>query len=368
MLSDALVRREVERAALDALRIDSRWPSMPEASAAICAAQERAAVMLEGSPLGGPSGLVSVPTSGKRRSHEKQSPAVLEQSADAMRALDGFALDPVARRLAELRMHVGFAARAICVTPAFERGEECLMVTLTYAGTNEDWSPRHVSDFLKNVREYMRRRGWPCRYVWVAELQKRGVIHYHVAVWVPQGEKLPKPDEQGWWPHGMTRIEVARAAVPYLLKYLSKDTSKTFGEFPKGARIYGVGGLDKLMRLARAWLRLPKFIQQRASIVHAWARYQGRDAVVKLSGIREGHDRWARPTRTPVVIAAAQRVGGWVNRATGEWLPSEFVRRVIAGVPAMVRLHRHPPEIDASGPFSWVGEACPRFACERGLS
>jgi hypothetical protein len=363
MLLDAVIRREVERASLDALRIDQQWPSMPDASSAVCAVRERAAVMLEGSPIGGPSGLVSVPTSQKRHSHEKQNLAVHEASADALRAWDGFVLDPVARRLAELRMHVGFAARAICVTPAFEQ-EECLMVTLTYAGTNDDWSPKHVAAFLDNVRKFMKRKRWPCRYVWVAELQKRGVIHYHVAVWVPAGEKLPKPDEQGWWPHGMTRIEVARAAVPYLLKYLSKDTSKTLGEFPKGARIYGIGGLDKTMRLARAWLRLPKFIQQRASIFHAWRRYDGREGVAKLMGIRQGHDRWARPTRTNVVLVAAQKVGGWIDHATGEWLPSEFVRRVIAGRPAMVRLHKHPPDIEAGGPLSWLSDRA--FACAKG--
>jgi hypothetical protein len=233
--------------------------------------------------------------------------------------LRAFEPDAEARRLSQLRMHVGFAARSHCVQPS-KGGDDCLMVTLTYAGDNEDWSPRHVSTFVQRVREWMKRRELPCRYVWVAELQKRGVIHYHVALWVPRGMKLPKPDEQGWWPHGMTRIEVARAAVPYLLKYLSKDTSKTFGRFPKGARIYGTGGLEHSMRRARRWLRLPAFVQGNSSIDDDWKRVEG---------------------------------GGWCS-PTGEHYESEFRRLWIGGAPAMERVHQYPRSIEAAGPFSWL--------------
>lgn len=194
------------------------------------------------------------------------------------------------------------------------------MVTLTYRGDNGDWQPSHVRSFMDHVRKWCGRQGFAARYVWVAELQQRGVIHYHVAVWVPRGTRMPMPDRQGWWPHGMTRIEVARAAVPYLLKYLSKDTSKTLGRFPRGARIHGCGGLEHALRRARRWLGLPAFVQGNSSI----------------------NDKWSR------------RVGGGWCSPDGTGVVSEFQRIHVAGRAALRRVARHPRAIDAHGPFSWV--------------
>ena len=53
------------------------------------------------------------------------------------------------------------------------------MVTLTYRD-DVDWSPRQVSNYLKCVREWARRKGIFIHYVWVLELTKRGRPHYHV--------------------------------------------------------------------------------------------------------------------------------------------------------------------------------------------
>ncbi len=89
-----------------------------------------------------------------------------------------------------------------------------VMVTLTYAALDR-WNSRHVSDYLKTCREWFRRRKRPFHYCWVAELQQRGAVHYHVMIWMPKDLTLPKPDKRGWWPHGFTRIEKARNAVGY---------------------------------------------------------------------------------------------------------------------------------------------------------
>ena len=78
------------------------------------------------------------------------------------------------------------------------------MVTLTYRD-DVDWSPRQVSNYLKCVREWARRKGIFIHYVWVLELTKRGRPHYHVLFWLPKGVSMPKADKQGWWKHGMTR-------------------------------------------------------------------------------------------------------------------------------------------------------------------
>lgn len=265
-------------------------------------------------------GLVSVPTMHKRFGVKPRRPFDVTAAAQAARrCLSAFEIDAESRRLAMLRMQVGVGARLHNARDV--RSEECLMVTLTYRGDNDDWEPGHVRDFMTDVRNWCERRGFKARYVSVAELQQRGVIHYHVALWVPKGTRLPKPDQQGWWPHGMTRIEVARAAVPYLLKYLSKKESKAIGSFPKGARIYGVGGLDASARRTRRWLRLPSFVQGNADVADDWRRVDG---------------------------------GGW-RTAAGQHLPSEFERVNVAGVWCMRRAWVHSRAIAADGPFCWIG-------------
>lgn len=83
------------------------------------------------------------------------------------------------------------------------------MVTLTYREVDA-FEPLHITKLLKCIRSWLARRGRKLHYVWVAELQQRGALHYHLLIWLPRGLTLPKPDKQGWWPHGSTRIEWAR--------------------------------------------------------------------------------------------------------------------------------------------------------------
>jgi hypothetical protein len=122
------------------------------------------------------------------------------------------------------------------------------MLTLTYRDV-DGFAPRHVSELLKRIRQWLLRRGRGFHYVWVAELQLRGALHYHIVIWLPKGLTLPKPDKQGWWPHGSTRIEWARHPVGYLIKYASKFDVK--GGLPKGARLHGSGGFDEAAKASR---------------------------------------------------------------------------------------------------------------------
>jgi len=141
--------------------------------------------------------------------------------------------------------------------------ENVWFCTLTYRGV-DDWQPGHISRCLKAVRKWCKRRGVPFRYVWVAELQKRGALHYHLAIWLPKRIQLPKFDKQGWWPHGMTQRVIAKNAVGYLMKYLSKVSP--FHQFPKGARLHGFGGLTQQARSICAWLNLPSWCKQRFGV------------------------------------------------------------------------------------------------------
>jgi hypothetical protein len=89
--------------------------------------------------------------------------------------------------------------------------------------------------------------------VWVLEQTKAGVSHYHLVLWLPRGLTPPKPDKQGWWCHGLTRVEWARNPVAYLVKYASK--AKAAEGFPPGARLFGVRGLGELTQCYRYEMR-----------------------------------------------------------------------------------------------------------------
>lgn len=266
------------------------------------------------------AGLVSVPTTCTQVLTPSQvlGEAVRRgERADVAKAVDSFATDPGARRLARLRMGVGFGARAHAVSERGHRSDVPYMVTLTYRGV-DDWKPDHITQALRAVRMWASRLGFKLRYVWVAEMQKRGAIHYHLCIWLPRGVRMPKWDNRGWWPYGMTQRVIARNAIGYLLKYLSKGSDLAF---PKGARVYSVGGLEHSLRRARRWLSLPAFVQRLSDTADAWKRAEG---------------------------------GGWLD-PTGRHWASEFRQVLVGGVRYLQRLGTH-PGIDGftpAGPFSW---------------
>lgn len=324
----SVIAAELARARLDAHVMDLLGRAIPLACRALVgddvpelAAERCYELSRDEATRRAVAGLVSDPTSDVRSVSRVRSGALMRDRASALRE-HRCLVDPATDegRIAKLRRAVGFSARAHVVGDWVRPDDRCVMVTLTYAGTNADWEPRHVSDFIKKCREWLAYRGVRMRYVWVAELQKRGVIHYHVALWLPAGVNLPKPDQAGWWKHGMTRIETARAAVPYLMKYLSKGGSAERYRLPQGARSYGVGGLEHTMRRARRWLGLPSFVRARSDISDDWRRAPG---------------------------------GGWID-PHGEIWASEF-QRVFAGDRyALERVLDHGRPFEADGPFCWV--------------
>lgn len=190
-----------------------------------------------------------------------------------------------------------------------------VFITLTYR-TIDQPEPRHISEFLKRVRQHLKRRAEQCRYAWVAELQERGVLHYHVILWLPHGMKIPKPDQSGWWPHGWSNIKTARSPVGYLANYAGKLKGKACEagyHIPRGFRLYGVGGLDAEDRAKRAWANLPG---------------------------------WLRDRTTPEDRCKRIRGGGFVSRETWDYWPSPFKigRVVMAGGGAFVHLLPALPE------------------------
>jgi hypothetical protein len=168
-----------------------------------------------------------------------------------------------------------------------------IMITPTYR-PGVSWEPRHLSRLVQRIREHLKRKGLVMRYVWVAELQRNGRVHWHLVLWLPWNTRLPKPDSQGWWPHGMTRIELARRPIGYLLKYASKGTPGL--SFPRGLRLSGRGGLGAESRRAVRWAALPRYV---------------REAFTQLLG-----------EYLPSVNAYPCPGGGYVCRETGVWVQS----------------------------------------------
>lgn len=188
----------------------------------------------------------------------------------AHKAKKGFCPDPHSYRLKKMRCNVLTSARLFEERLSLNKGRnsthKAAMITLTYAEDNFD--ANDIRDFLTNVRNYLSRLGHDFYYVWVAELQRRGVLHYHVVCYLPRCKntgkflKLPKPDDRGWWKKGSSNVCWAKFAPGYLAKYASKITSKEEkGKYPKGARISGTGGLTKSERIEVKYHKLPKFVK-----------------------------------------------------------------------------------------------------------
>jgi hypothetical protein len=239
---------------------------------------------------------------------------------------DLLVIDKLESRCTRLRKNLGIAAKSLS-----RSGGRPFMLTLTYRRAG-DWKPEHIKNCLQNLRKWLFRAfKWKLPYLWVMEAKKRlsgpdiglDAPHYHLIVWVPHGVRTSqlKLDSLGWWPHGMTNALMAVAPVRYVMKYASKFDSEA--AFPKGARCYGIGGLDHVWRCVRRWVNWPAFVQARASVTDSYKPQVG---------------------------------GGWVNRVTGEWFPAEFglsctTKRFVS----VVRLFTHPKLLqNVAGPFSWA--------------
>ena len=173
------------------------------------------------------------------------------------------------KRVKRLRRSVWAAGHLHGLADHGRRPPVAWMVTLTYVGV-DDWRADHISAASEQYRRHCARLRVPCRYLWVAELQKRGAVHYHLIAWLPKGVRMPHWDREtvspagrpvrAFWGHGMTNVEEARTGVGYLMKYLSKIGDAAV--FPPHLRLYGVGGLTSQARMVRGWYNLPEWAKR----------------------------------------------------------------------------------------------------------
>lgn len=177
------------------------------------------------------------------------SPFQRQRWAVVVRLSDGrvSVVDQFLVRLSKMRARVGAWAKVVDSYRA-AHGGQLVMVTLTYRGA-DDYRPGHIGSYLLLLRNYLQSGliGW----AWVSELQRRGAVHYHLVALIEDGARIPKPDDSGMWPHGMSRVERAKTAF-YLLTYTGKERQKDLGRYPKGCRLYGVSvrGLGASLRAA----------------------------------------------------------------------------------------------------------------------
>lgn len=158
------------------------------------------------------------------------------------RSGETFQIDPEEARIERLQRRICTWADVLRTIVASLFDTRLVMMTLTYAPTPDGtsaWRPNHIRDFMKRVRYNLADN--LLAYAWVAEMQQRGEVHYHVLLLVKKGTSIPRPD-QSWWSHGMSKIETARSPY-YVVKYCSKKRFKVGDEwkaFPKGMRIFSV--------------------------------------------------------------------------------------------------------------------------------
>lgn len=219
-------------------------------------------------------------------------------------------------------------------------------ITLTYRHTGE-WDRCHVSRMVRLMRQWFHRRDAVCRFVWVAELQKRGALHYHLVVWVPRRLRLPRPDQCGWWPHGSSKIETARNPIGYMVKYATKTRPEDLLKLPKGVRLHGNGGHDAPTRAALRESLLPMWARERAWVSRFLAANELRnqlilageldpsEALPSASGLyyqpslkhTETGEVFPFPFAIPVDAPALARCegGGMVDLRTGEFIPTPWL-------------------------------------------
>lgn len=159
------------------------------------------------------------------------------------------------------------------VTESLRGSNRLVMLTLTYREV-DDWEPGHIRSFMLDLRSLLKSR--LLAYAWVAEMQKRGAVHYHVLLLVKHGTSIPKPDEEGLWVHGSTRIETARSPF-YVLTYTGKEYQKT-GTYPKHLRMYAVWVSPDILPALTRWLFrvsvLPSWLYARLGEVPAGSNFK----------------------------------------------------------------------------------------------
>lgn len=195
--------------------------------------------------------------------------------------------------------------KAVSEKTGKEIGPRLVMITLSYGDADtkykmsEGWEPNHIREYMLQLRKQLKDKLWA--YGWVAEMQERQSLHYHIMVYVAPGTYIPTPDMpmkdgKKMWPHGHSKIETAERGPWYLIEYVGKEKQKE--GLPAGARMFAVwigkkqATAEELMdfRLSSAPPYLQKeirayYAKAQVSAAVKWARVTGGGWVIKCLGV-----------------------------------------------------------------------------------
>ena len=181
--------------------------------------------------------------------------------------------------------------------------QQWVMYTLTYK-PGVQWEPHHISNFIKSLRNFHVKNHRDLVYFWVAEMQKRGAVHYHVLVHAPNYARVPMADKAGYWRWGMTRTERCRSStIAYLSKYLEKAQPPGV-DFPFKCRRYGY---------SRLYLNRERFIRAKMG---AFYQLFGHDPLAKRivkKGFFFREHPWSRFSPAPILTSRKKYTIFWTN-------------------------------------------------------
>ena len=169
-------------------------------------------------------------------------------------------IDKEAARISRMQRRVHAWARALDGAISPDGKYRMVMQTLTYKELGQ-WKPGHIREYIRKMRRFMGDNLGA--YAWVAELQRRGAVHYHVLLVIKKSAYVPHADRAGWWLHGLSSTDNARS-IYYIVKYTGKEHQKR-GTFPKGMRMFAVWLAKNIVDEVKRWFF-------KLSAVPAWLR------------------------------------------------------------------------------------------------
>jgi hypothetical protein len=154
--------------------------------------------------------------------------------------------------------------------PLFDK-YEILMIGLTYR-PGEKWEKNDIRSYMLSLRKFL--GTFLYAYAWVAELQERKAVHFHIMIAVKKGIKIPLPDKSGMWKKGSSNVTKVKSPF-YLVSYMKKAYQKE-GIFPKGLRLFAVWISKAVISELELWkFRLSTLPEWMRGIVNSWPEKEG---------------------------------------------------------------------------------------------
>ena len=142
-------------------------------------------------------------------------------------------IDQFQKRLKKMQMRIA-AWSGLVEEYRRDKKLRMIMITLTYKRV-EDYNQGDIRKYVKALKRKYEKK--IIAWAWVAEIQERGAVHYHMLLVIPKGTHFEYPDKSGMWKHGDSSVITAKTPY-YLVKYTGKKYQKDLSKYPRGCRLY----------------------------------------------------------------------------------------------------------------------------------